>query len=89
MGAAPSRTRFGVLYFGVTLAVIQYIDRVCIAQAMPDIRSDLGITGAQYDDYVGYVFSSFALALRRLVNSFSGPARSSAVTSSRLISTRS
>ena len=33
---APSRTRFGVLYFGVTLAVIQYIDRVCIAQAMPD-----------------------------------------------------
>ena len=60
--ASPSRTRFGVLYFGVTLAIIQYIDRVCIAQAMPDIRSDLGITGAQYDDYVGYVFSAFALA---------------------------
>ena len=60
--APPSRTRFGVLYFGVTLAIIQYIDRVCIAQAMPDIRSDLGITGAQYDDYVGYVFSAFALA---------------------------
>jgi MFS family permease len=58
----PSRTRFGVLYFGVTLAIVQYIDRVCIAQAMPDIRSDLGITGAQYDDYVGYVFSAFALA---------------------------
>ena len=58
----PSRTRFGVLYFGVTLAVIQYIDRVCIAQAMPDIRSDLGITSPQYDDYVGYVFSAFALA---------------------------
>ena len=60
--ASPSRTRFGVLYFGVTLAIVQYIDRVCIAQAMPDIRSDLGITGAQYDDYVGYVFSAFALA---------------------------
>jgi len=60
--AAPSRTRFGVLYFGVTLAVIQYIDRVCIAQAMPDIRNDLGITGPQHDDYVGYVFSAFALA---------------------------
>jgi len=57
-----SRTRFGVLYFGIALAIIQYIDRVCIAQAMPDIRSDLGITGPQYDDYVGYVFSAFALA---------------------------
>ena len=62
MMLAPSRTRFGVLYFGVTLAVIQYIDRVCIAQAMPDIRAELGITGAQHDDYVGYVFSAFALA---------------------------
>jgi MFS family permease len=62
MMLAPSRTRFGVLYFGVTLAVIQYIDRVCIAQAMPDIRAELGITGAQYDNYVGYVFSAFALA---------------------------
>jgi MFS family permease len=59
---APSRTRFGVLYFGITLAVIQYIDRVCIAQAMPDIRNDLGITSPEYDHYVGYVFSAFALA---------------------------
>ena len=59
---APSRTRFGVLYFGIALAVIQYIDRVCIAQAIPDIRNDLGITGPEYDNYVGYVFSAFALA---------------------------
>ena len=56
-----SRTRFGVLYFGIALAIIQYIDRVCIAQAMPDIRSGLGIAGHEYDDYAGYVFSAFGL----------------------------
>ena len=31
----PTRVRFGVLYFGIALAVIQYIDRVCISWSMP------------------------------------------------------
>lgn len=59
---APTRARFGVIYFGIVLAVIQYIDRVCISWAMPDIRVSLGIAGPEHDDQVGYVFSAFTLA---------------------------
>ena len=59
---APTRARFGVIYFGIALAVIQYIDRVCISWAMPDIRTSLGIAGPEHDHAVGYVFSAFTLA---------------------------
>jgi MFS transporter, ACS family, glucarate transporter len=55
---APTRTRYGVVVFAVVLAVIQYIDRVCISQAAPLISQDLGITPRQ----MGYVFSAFTLA---------------------------
>ncbi len=58
----PTRARFGVIYFGIALAVIQYIDRVCISWAMPDIRTSLGISGPEHDHAVGYVFSAFTLA---------------------------
>ena len=40
------------------LAVIQYVDRVAISQAMPDIAKDMGFTDAQK----GAVFSAFGLA---------------------------
>jgi len=40
------------------LAVITYVDRVCIAQAAPYIQADLGLTAAQ----MGMAFSAFALA---------------------------
>src|SRR2546421_12724203 len=56
--AAPSRTRYWVVAFAITLAVIQYIDRVCISQAMPDIARDLKLTDAQK----GTIFSVFGLA---------------------------
>ena len=59
---APTRARFGVIYFGIALAVIQYIDRVCISWAMPDIRTSLGIAGPEHDHAIGYVFSAFTLA---------------------------
>jgi ACS family glucarate transporter-like MFS transporter len=55
---APSRTRLGVIYFGVALAVIQYVDRVCIGQASDDIQASLHLVKAQ----MGYVFGAFALA---------------------------
>ena len=54
----PTRARYWVIAFAVTLAVIQYIDRVCIAQAAPQVSADLGLTKAQ----MGWVFSAFALA---------------------------
>jgi MFS family permease len=56
--AAPSRVRHTVLGFAATLAIITYVDRVCIAQAAPYIQQDLGLTSAQ----MGMAFSAFALA---------------------------
>ena len=58
----PTRVRFEVLYFGIALAVIQYIDRVCISWSMPDIRAALGLVGAEHDDAVGWIFSAFTIA---------------------------
>jgi MFS family permease len=47
-----------VIVFAVTLAVIQYIDRVAISQAAPFISRDLALTSEQ----MGWVFSAFTLA---------------------------
>jgi MFS family permease len=47
-----------VIVFAIVLAVIQYIDRVCISQAMPDIARDLQLTDSQK----GAIFSAFGLA---------------------------
>jgi ACS family glucarate transporter-like MFS transporter len=52
----PTRVRYWVIVFAVTLAVITYIDRVCISFAAPDIRKDLGLTGVQ----MGWALSAFA-----------------------------
>jgi sugar phosphate permease len=54
----PTRTRSWVVVFAVTLAIIQYIDRVAISQAAPMITTDLSLTPQQ----MGYVFSAFTLA---------------------------
>ena len=43
----PTRARHVVLGFIVALAIITYIDRVCISQATTDIRRDLGLTEKQ------------------------------------------
>src|SRR5258707_2913235 len=53
-----SKARYWVIVFAVTLAVLSYIDRVCIAMAAPDISKDLGFDKAQ----MGYIFSAFAVA---------------------------
>lgn len=47
-----------MLGFVVTLAIITYIDRVCISQAAGDIRRDLGFTEQQ----MGWVFSAFTIS---------------------------
>ena len=56
--ARPTRARYWVIVFAVTLAIIQYIDRVCISQAAPFISRDLQLTDVQ----MGWVFSAFTLA---------------------------
>ena len=54
----PSRARWGVIAFAVTLAILSYIDRVCISQAAPLISKDMGFTKTQ----MGAIFSAFGLA---------------------------
>jgi len=55
---APTRTRYWVVVFAVVLAVVQYIDRVCISEAAPLISKDLALAPWE----MGYVFSAFTLA---------------------------
>jgi sugar phosphate permease len=54
----PTHARHWVIVFAVALAVVTYIDRVCISQAAPSIRRDLGLNDVQ----IGYAFSAFTLA---------------------------
>jgi sugar phosphate permease len=60
MPLAPpvSRVRFRVRRLAFWLAIITYLDRVCIAVAAPFIMDDLGLTVVQ----MGVVFSAFTLA---------------------------
>ncbi len=53
----PTHARNWVIFLAVTLAIITYIDRVCISQAAPFITRDLGLT----KDQMGWVFSAFTL----------------------------
>ena len=54
----PTRARYVTVAFAMVLAVVMYIDRVCIGQAAPLISQDLGLTKIQ----MGWVFSIFAWA---------------------------
>jgi MFS transporter, ACS family, glucarate transporter len=56
--APASRARAGVLIFAFLLAVVTYLDRVCISAAAPFISDDLHLTTIQ----MGQVLSAFALA---------------------------
>jgi MFS family permease len=53
-----SRARHWILLFAATLAIITYIDRVCISQAASSIQQDLHLTKAQ----MGWAFAAFAWA---------------------------
>jgi ACS family glucarate transporter-like MFS transporter len=54
----PSRARQVVLWFAISLAVITYVDRVCISQAAPAMQAELGMTKIQ----MGYAFTAFGWA---------------------------
>ena len=54
----PTRVRYLVIVFAVALAVVTYIDRVCISQAAPNISQDLGFSKEQ----MGFIFSAFTVA---------------------------
>ena len=46
-GAPPSRARHTMFVFVVALAIITYIDRVCISQTAGTIRGELGLSESQ------------------------------------------
>jgi MFS transporter, ACS family, glucarate transporter len=54
----PTRVRYWVVVFAVTLAIITYIDRVCLSFAAPFVREDLGLSKVQ----MGYAFTAFGVA---------------------------
>ena len=54
----PGGVRSKILGFAATLAIITYVDRVCISQAAPFIQRDLGLTATE----MGLAFSAFAWA---------------------------
>jgi MFS transporter, ACS family, glucarate transporter len=54
----PTRTRHLLIVFAIVLAIVQYIDRVCISQAMPDMARDLSLSDTQK----GAIFAAFGLA---------------------------
>ena len=57
-GQKPSRIRYGVILFSITLAILAYIDRASISMAAPIISKDLNLDTVQ----MGWVFFAFALA---------------------------
>jgi MFS transporter, ACS family, glucarate transporter len=56
--APPTRVRYQVVALAVLLAMVTYLDRVCISKLAPEIMRDLELSKIQ----MGYVFSAFALA---------------------------
>lgn len=58
LSTKATRTRYWVIVFAITLAVITYVDRVCISKAAPLIQQDLGLTKEQ----MGYAFAAFGWA---------------------------
>lgn len=54
----PTRARYGVVGFALTLAILAYIQRVAISQAAGPISADLGLDKVE----MGYVFGAFALS---------------------------
>lgn len=58
MSARPTRARQVAVAYTIVLAIITYIDRVCISMAAPAIQKDLGLTAIQ----MGWAFSVFGWA---------------------------
>src|SRR5438128_6573507 len=54
----PTRARYVAVAFAMLLAIVQYLDRVCISQAAPAISRDLGLSTVE----MGWVFSVFTWA---------------------------
>jgi ACS family glucarate transporter-like MFS transporter len=56
--AVPTRARYVVIFFAMTLAMITYVDRVVFAQAKPEIAQEFQLSNSQ----MGVLMSVFGLA---------------------------
>lgn len=54
----PTRVRYGVLGFLAAMTFVLYLDRVCVGQAAPRIKAELGLSDTQ----MGFVLAAFTLA---------------------------
>ena len=54
----PTRVRYGVVGFALTLAILAYIQRVAISQAAGPISADLGLSKVE----MGLIFGAFGLS---------------------------
>lgn len=54
----PTRVRYRVVGLMISLAMVTYLDRACIAKLAPDIMADLSLSKEQ----MSWVFSAFAIA---------------------------
>jgi sugar phosphate permease len=57
-GSSMTHVRYRVVVLGTLLAMVTYLDRVCIAKLAPDIMRDLHLSTVQ----MGWVFSIFAFS---------------------------
>ena len=57
-GDRPTWVRYRVLAFLAAMTFVLYLDRVCIAQAAPDIQRELGISETGW----GFVIPAFTLS---------------------------
>ena len=58
LSSEPTRARHSILGLVFALAVITYLDRLCISAAMPTIAAEFNLT----PDQKGWVFSAFTIA---------------------------
>jgi MFS family permease len=54
----PSKVRYWVIFFAVTLSIVTYIDRVALSLSRKQVAQDLGLSDRQ----MGLVFGAFALS---------------------------
>src|SRR3954452_2660770 len=54
----PTRVRYVITAYAMVLAIVTYLDRVCISQAAPAMMHDLGLTRVQ----MGWALSVFGWA---------------------------
>src|SRR5215510_5693682 len=58
LSSEPTHARRSLLSLVFSLAVITYLDRLCISAAMPSIAAEFNLT----QDEKGWIFSAFAIA---------------------------